>query len=89
MRHVVGSLVRLWSSQEEAWAESLVRRGGYPGEADTREALRAHQRIVDRIAAGKAADAERLARAHLAATQALFVDHFDDAVVDAAATKRS
>ena len=32
---------------------------------------------------------ERLARAHLVATQALFVDHFDDEVVDAAATKRS
>lgn len=88
-RHVVGSLVRLWSAQESAWAESLARRGAYPSDTDTREALRAHQRIVDRVAAGRAADAERLARAHLVATQALFVDHFDDEVVDAAATKRS
>jgi len=86
-RHVVGSLVALWSAQEEAWAESMSRRGAYPSDADARESVKAHQRIVDRIAAGKAADAERLARAHLVATQALFVDRFDDVVVDAAAAK--
>jgi GntR family transcriptional regulator, transcriptional repressor for pyruvate dehydrogenase complex len=87
MRHVVGSLVALWSAQEEAWAESLSRRGAYPSDLEAREVVKAHQRILDRIAAGRAVEAERLARAHLVATQALFVDRFDDVVIDAAATK--
>ncbi|MFB4298673.1 FadR/GntR family transcriptional regulator [Actinomadura sp. NTSP31] len=84
VRHVVGSLVALWSAQEEAWAEALTRRGEYPTRDEAMTAVRTHRRIVDDIAAGRAGEAERHACAHLNATQALLLEHFDDGVVNAA-----
>ena len=30
VRHVIGSLVALWSSQEQTWAETMMQRGEYP-----------------------------------------------------------
>lgn len=83
VRYVVSSLVTLWSAQEEAWAEKLTRRGEYPSEAAAKEAVRTHRRIAKEIAAGQAAKAEGLYRTHLAATQALVLERFDDGIVDA------
>jgi DNA-binding FadR family transcriptional regulator len=83
VRYVVSSLVALWSAQEESWAEVLTRRGEYPQDPESKEAVRAHKRIVAEIAAGNAEEAERLYRAHLAATQKLVLDLFDDGVVNA------
>ncbi|MFD3813001.1 FadR/GntR family transcriptional regulator [Rhodococcus sp. NPDC058639] len=85
IRYAVSSYVALWSAQEEAWAEALTRRGEYPAEEDANEAVRAHQRIVKEIAAGRADEAERLARVHLAATQTLVLERFGDSVVNASA----
>jgi len=31
IRHVVGSLVTLWSAQEQAWRAIQSSRGGHPG----------------------------------------------------------
>jgi hypothetical protein len=39
------------------------------------------QRITEEIASGRPAAAERVARAHLAATQALLLERFDDGIV--------
>ena len=39
--------------------------------------------LRDEIAAGRDSEAERIARAHLAATQAILLDRFDDGVVNA------
>jgi DNA-binding FadR family transcriptional regulator len=83
VRYVVSTLVTLWSAQEEAWAEALTRRGEYPSEAEAREAVRTHRRITKEITAGRAAEAERLYRVHLAATQALVLERFDDGIVNA------
>jgi DNA-binding FadR family transcriptional regulator len=83
VRHVVGSLVALWSAQEEAWADALTKRGEYPSRDEALMAVRAHRRIVDDIAAGRVGEAERVACAHLSATQALVLDRFDDGVVNA------
>jgi DNA-binding FadR family transcriptional regulator len=80
-RHVVGSLVALWSAQEQAWAEVMTRRGEYPSKAEAARAVRAHQRITDEIEAGHAAEAERIARVHLRATQELLLKRFDDGIV--------
>ncbi|MFZ2172773.1 MAG: FCD domain-containing protein, partial [Rhodococcus sp. (in: high G+C Gram-positive bacteria)] len=85
IRYAVRSYVALWSAQEEAWAEALTRRGEYPSEAEADETVRAHRRIVKEIAAGRVAEAERLARAHLAATQVLVLERFGDSVVNASA----
>jgi GntR family transcriptional repressor for pyruvate dehydrogenase complex len=81
VRYVVGSLTTLWTAQEEAWAEELAPRGEYP--SDTAAVVAAHRRLLDEIAAGRAAEAERIARAHLAATQAVFLERFGDGLVDA------
>jgi DNA-binding FadR family transcriptional regulator len=83
VRYVVSSLVALWSAQEEAWAEVLTKRGEYPSPTDSAEAVHTHRRITAEIAAGRDAEAERLYRAHLAATQALVLERFDDGVVNA------
>ncbi|MGY1937890.1 FadR/GntR family transcriptional regulator [Nocardia gipuzkoensis] len=83
IRYVVSTLVTLWSAQEEAWAEALTRRGEYPSDAESTEALRTHRRITREIAEGRAAEAERLYRTHLAATQTLVLQRFDDGVVNA------
>ncbi|WP_280254001.1 FadR/GntR family transcriptional regulator [Nocardia abscessus] len=83
IRYVVSTLVTLWSAQEEAWAEALTRRGEYPSDAESAEALRTHRRITREIAEGRAAEAERLYRTHLAATQTLVLQRFDDGVVNA------
>lgn len=87
VRSVVSSLVALWSAQEEAWAEALTRRGEYPSNGEARRVVRTHRRIVDEIAAGRPAGAERMARAHLAATQALLLERFDDGVVNATSAR--
>ncbi|MEU8896056.1 FCD domain-containing protein [Nocardia sp. NPDC048505] len=85
LRYVVSSLVALWSAQEEAWAEVLTKRGEYPSPADSAEAVHTHERITAAIAAGDAAEAERYYRSHLAATQTLVLDRFDNGVVNASA----
>jgi GntR family transcriptional regulator, transcriptional repressor for pyruvate dehydrogenase complex len=81
IRHVAGSLVALWSAQEQTWAEVMARRGEYPSKDDATSAVRAHQRILDEIAGGNPAEAARIARAHLAATQKLVLHRFEDGVV--------
>lgn len=86
-RYVVNALVALWSAQEATWAEMQTRRGAYPSRTDATEVVRTHRRIVDRIEAGTAAEAEQLARSHLAATQALIVKTLDGAIVNATSTR--
>ena len=81
LRHVVGSLVTLWSGQEQAWAETMTRRGEYPAPVEAARAVSVHWRIAEEIAAGRAEEAERLARAHLAATQAVVLARFDESIV--------
>jgi DNA-binding FadR family transcriptional regulator len=87
VRCVVSSLVALWSAQEETWAEVLTSRGDYPPNAEARSVVRTHRRILDEIRAGRAAEAERIARAHLAATQALLLERFGDGVVNASSAR--
>ncbi|MFC9981076.1 FadR/GntR family transcriptional regulator [Gordonia sp. NPDC127522] len=82
-RYVVSTLVALWSAQEEAWAEALTRRGEYPSEGEAKHAVRAHKRIAREIAAGHAAEAKRLYRTHLIATQEVVLERFGDGVVNA------
>jgi DNA-binding FadR family transcriptional regulator len=87
VRYVVSSLVALWSAQEEAWAEVLTKRGEYPNETESNEALRTHRRITADIVAGRAEAAERLYRTHLFATQTLVLDRFDDGIVNASSAQ--
>src|SRR5262249_26777503 len=87
VRYVVSSLVALWSAQEEGWAEALSSRGEYPSESDAEAVVRTHRRILREIVAGRASEAERIARAHLTATQALLVDRFDDGIVNATSAR--
>lgn len=87
VRVVVGTLVALWSAQEAAWAAAVERSGDYPPATDAAEVLRTHQRLLDEITAGRGPEAERVARAHLVATQAVILDRFDEVIVDAASTR--
>jgi DNA-binding FadR family transcriptional regulator len=81
IRHVVGSLVTLWSAQEQAWAEAMTVRGRYPAPDVAADAVRIHRRIAAEIAAGQAGNAEQLARSHLSATQALILERYDEGIV--------
>jgi hypothetical protein len=46
-----------------------------------------HGRIAKEVAAGRADEAERVARAHLAATQELVLKRFDDSIVTVSSAK--
>ncbi|MFD1814645.1 FadR/GntR family transcriptional regulator [Rhodococcus gannanensis] len=85
IRYAVSSYVALWSAQEEAWAEAQTRRGEYPSTHDAECAVDIHRRIAKEIAAGRVDEVERLSRAHLAATQSLLLERFDENVVNASA----
>ena len=87
VRYVVRSLVALWSTQEQQWAAIVAKRGEYPSISQARSAVRTHRRLVDEIAAGHADEAQRIARTHLAATQALLLERFTDDVVNAASSR--
>ncbi len=87
MRYVVRSLVALWSAQEQQWAATRTKLGEYPSSTAARGAVRTHRRLVDEIAAGHADEAQGIARRHLAATQALVLERFNDDVVSAASAR--
>jgi GntR family transcriptional regulator, transcriptional repressor for pyruvate dehydrogenase complex len=87
VRYVISSLVALWSAQEQAWAEALDRRGEYPSASDAESVVRVHRRVTDEIEAGNDAAAQRVAKGHLAATQAILLEKFGDGVVNAASAR--
>jgi GntR family transcriptional regulator, transcriptional repressor for pyruvate dehydrogenase complex len=82
VRHVVGTLVTLWSAQEQTWAEAMTQRGEYPSSREAARAVATHRHIADEIAAGRAAEAEQIARAHLRATQKLVLERFEEGIVN-------
>jgi len=84
---IVGGLVRLWTAQEEAWAETLSSEGSYPGNEARAHSAKAHTRLVDLIEAGNADEAETYSRKHIQAAQQLVLDKVDDRVVDASSTR--
>jgi len=84
---IVGGLVRLWTAQEEAWAETLSSEGGYPGHEARAHTTKAHSRLIDLIEAGKADEAEAYSRKHIEATQQLVLAKVDGRVVDASSTR--
>jgi DNA-binding FadR family transcriptional regulator len=88
VRYLISSLVALWSAQEESWAEIVTRRGVYPSANEAGSVVRVHRRIMEEIAAGNAEEARRVAASHLAASQALLLDQFDDGVVSAAPARQ-
>jgi DNA-binding FadR family transcriptional regulator len=83
MRYLVGSLVALWTAQEELWVQSLASQDDYPTAAEAGQVVAAHRRIVDEIDRGRPDAAERAARRHLIATQAFVVERFGDGIVNA------
>jgi GntR family transcriptional repressor for pyruvate dehydrogenase complex len=83
VRYVVRSLVALWSAQERQWAAAVTKRGEYPSAAEARSVVRTHRKLVNEIAAGRADEAEQIARRHLAATQAVLLKRFTNDVVNA------
>lgn len=89
VRYVVSTLVALWTAQEETWAEMLASMGEYPSEVDAGAVIRVHRRILKEIAAGRPDEAERVARAHLAATQSFLVERFDGTVNATSSRARS
>ena len=88
VRHVVGTLVALWSAQELTWADAMTERGEYPAPREAASAVATHRRIAAEIAAGRAADAERIARAHLAATQQVVLSRFEGDVVTVSSARQ-
>ena len=86
VRHVIGSLVALWSSQEQTWAETMMQRGEYPHRRRRRGRSRRTGASPPRSPPGTR-PAERLARAHLAATQQVVLERFEDGIVTVSAAQ--
>jgi DNA-binding GntR family transcriptional regulator len=62
--HLVSALEWLWHHQDEGWAHRVAVLHEYPDVELRREGLRAHARLLAAIVAGRADEAEALARAH-------------------------
>lgn len=65
---LTGSLERLWSGHEQAWAERASSDGCFPPRQQREQAGDEHAEVVDRIDAGDPSVAE-LVRAHLLTAQ--------------------
>jgi DNA-binding FadR family transcriptional regulator len=68
LKILVGTVERVWQSQERAWAEEATERGSYPDDEARRHAIDSHRRIARRIAKGDTSGASRASRAHLEAS---------------------
>lgn len=62
---LVGTLERVWSQQEQLWAQQAADESKYPDENLQRAAIAAHRRIARRISDGDVEGASRAARTHL------------------------
>jgi DNA-binding FadR family transcriptional regulator len=82
IQHLMGTLVTLWSAQEQTWAEAMTQRGEYPSPQEAARAVSTHRHIAEKIAAGNTAEAEHCARAHLIATQKLVLERFEEGIVN-------
>lgn len=82
LRILVGTVERVWQSQERAWAEAASESGSYPDDQARRHAIDSHRRIAKRIAKGDATGASRASRAHLEAS-ASYVCGSGDETADA------
>lgn len=87
LRVMVKSLTSLWSVQEEGWADTQMSHGSYPSPADRAAAQQTHERLVTSIEEGDPAEASRIAREHLRATQRWVYPALGDRVIDAASTR--
>ena len=76
---LVGTVERVWQSQERAWAEEASERGDYPDEEALEHVIASHRRIARRIAGGDAAAAARASRNHLAASMSYVCGTIGDA----------
>ena len=65
----VGSLVHLWTGQEQSWTESATTDGRFPGGDTQRKIIEVHERLVDAIELGDSEEAARISTAHLEAAQ--------------------
>jgi GntR family transcriptional repressor for pyruvate dehydrogenase complex len=68
LRILVGTVERVWESQERAWAREATGRGEYPDVDARRHAIESHRRIADKVASGDGDAAARASRKHLAAS---------------------
>ncbi|HKQ96186.1 MAG TPA: FCD domain-containing protein [Aestuariivirgaceae bacterium] len=68
LKILVGTVERVWQSQEQAWAQAASERGDYPDAEARKHAIASHRRIARRIANGEADAASRASRNHLAAS---------------------
>jgi len=78
LKVLVGTVERVWQSQERAWAEEASKAGSYPDEKARRHAIDSHRRIARRIAKGDASGASRAAQAHLEASMSYVCGTGDD-----------
>jgi GntR family transcriptional repressor for pyruvate dehydrogenase complex len=79
LKLVVGALESLWSKQEEAWAQRAADAGGFPGRERRLEGMRAHEKLIELIAAGDELGVATVARKHLTATQRYALSEQDGA----------
>ncbi|MDT4935884.1 MAG: hypothetical protein QOK11_3776 [Pseudonocardiales bacterium] len=65
----VGSLVHLWTAQEQSWTELATTQGRFPGGGTQKKIVEVHEKLIDAIEAGDTKAAARISAAHLEAAQ--------------------
>ncbi|MEO8698084.1 MAG: FCD domain-containing protein [Acidimicrobiales bacterium] len=69
MALTVGSLVQLWTAQEQSWTEVAAPEGRFPNRELLQQIVDVHEKIAAAIKEGNTESAVRLSAAHLEAAQ--------------------
>ncbi len=81
---LIGTLEAVWSAQENTWAGGATDQGAFPSTEMRETGVRAHERLIELIAAGAAGEAERASRKHVEAAQWYALSGNDTTLIDRA-----
>jgi GntR family transcriptional repressor for pyruvate dehydrogenase complex len=78
LRYVLGTVERLWTDYEEAWAHEHSQVGTYPTIDECKLVLAAHEGVANAIKKGNRSAAETVMRHHLEDTQKVLLGDAGD-----------
>ncbi|MGM7775792.1 FadR/GntR family transcriptional regulator [Arthrobacter sp. KNU-44] len=85
---IVGGMVKLWTVQEENWADLINAKGAYPNEEIRRKgSTEVHEHLIDLIEAGLADEAERTFREHVESTHKVVLAKVKGRSIDASSPR--
>ena len=88
MKVLVGSLTAIWTAEEREWARAIAGSPDYPDVGMRRQGLRAHERLIELIAAGEPERTVNTYYGHLCASQVYALAATANERIDATVLRR-